>query len=95
MAESGSAAATGGSQAIALGKSIGLDEFAASQGARTLMKDPNFLDTIASELRAGQSSLLTCRSNGQVGPSIQRAASGRGSPFDMELLLATPFIRPY
>ena len=77
----GSLAAKATAQPIALGKSIGLDEFATSQGARTLMKDPNFLNTISSELRAGTKfSVDLSGISGDVGPAIQRAASGRGSP---------------
>ncbi len=87
-------AAKSTAQKIALGKSIGLDEFAASQGARNLMKDPNFLNTIASELRAGTKfSVDLSGIGGEVGPAIQRAASGRGTPFDMELLEIRNFIK--
>lgn len=87
-------AAKTATQPIALGKSIGLDAFATSQGARTLMKDPNFLNTISSELQAGTKfSVDLSGISGEVGPAIQRAASGRGSPFDLELLEIRNFIK--
>ncbi|MGH1541777.1 MAG: RHS repeat domain-containing protein [Arenicella sp.] len=81
-------------QTIALGKSIGLDDFASSQSARTLMNDPNFLGTIFTELRAGTKfSVDLSGVGGSINGSLTRAATGRGSPFDLELLEIRTFLK--
>ena len=87
-------ATEGANQTIALGKSIGLDGFAASQSARMLMKDPNFLGTIFTELRAGtRFSVDLSGVGGNINGALTRAATGRGSPFDLELLEIRTFLK--
>ncbi len=82
------------SQRIALGKSIGLDAFANSQSAITLMRDPNFLNTVATELRNGTKfSVDLSAIGGDVNAAIMRAARGGGSPFDLELLEIRAFLK--
>ena len=58
------------------------------------MKDPNFLGTIFTELRAGtRFSVDLSGVGGNVNGALTRAATGRGSPFDLELLEIRTFLK--